>query len=163
MVTTFHKTIFERLMNFYFYKHSSCHLLCLVYMMKSSNGNIYWPFVRGIHQSLVNSPHKGQWRGALMFSFICVWINIWVKNHEVVDLRCYRVHHDVTVMYHIINDSHRYRIVTFSCVWYITNFPFVTWLAGPAEVSHKSNWIPGRSLKMPLSILFDISVQNFKK
>ena len=26
----------------------------------------YWPFVRGIHRSLVNSPHKGQWRGALM-------------------------------------------------------------------------------------------------
>ena len=34
-----------------------------------------WPFVRGIHQSLVNSPHKGQWRGALMFTLICVWIN----------------------------------------------------------------------------------------
>ena len=29
--------------------------------------------VRGIHRSLVNSPHKGQWRGALMFSLICVW------------------------------------------------------------------------------------------
>ena len=27
----------------------------------------YWPFVRGIHRSLVNFPHKGQWRGALMF------------------------------------------------------------------------------------------------
>ena len=34
----------------------------------------YWPFVRGIHRSPVNSPHKGQWRGALMFSLICVWI-----------------------------------------------------------------------------------------
>ena len=29
----------------------------------------YWPFVRGIHRSKVNSPHKGQWRGALMFFF----------------------------------------------------------------------------------------------
>ena len=28
----------------------------------------YWPFVRGIHRSPVNSPHKGQWPGALMFS-----------------------------------------------------------------------------------------------
>ena len=27
----------------------------------------YWPFVRGIHRSPVNSPHKGQWRGALVF------------------------------------------------------------------------------------------------
>ena len=26
----------------------------------------YWPFVRGIHRSPVNSSHKGQWRGALM-------------------------------------------------------------------------------------------------
>ena len=31
----------------------------------------YWPFVRGIHWSPVNSPHKGPWRGALMFSLIC--------------------------------------------------------------------------------------------
>ena len=29
----------------------------------------YWPFVWGIHRSLVNSPHKGQWCGALMFFF----------------------------------------------------------------------------------------------
>ena len=28
----------------------------------------YWPFVRVIHRSPVNSPHKGQWRGALMHS-----------------------------------------------------------------------------------------------
>ena len=35
----------------------------------------YWPFVRGIHRSPVNSPHKGQWRGALMFSLTCAWIN----------------------------------------------------------------------------------------
>ena len=31
----------------------------------------YWPFVWGIHRSPVNSPHKGQYRGALMFSLIC--------------------------------------------------------------------------------------------
>ena len=40
----------------------------------------YWPFVRGIHRSPVNSPHKGQWRWALMFSLICSWINGWVKK-----------------------------------------------------------------------------------
>ena len=33
----------------------------------------YWPFVRGIHRSPVNSPHKGQWRRVLMFSLICAW------------------------------------------------------------------------------------------
>ena len=42
---------------------------------------LYWPFVQGIHRSRVNSPHKGQWRGALMFSLICTWINGWVNNH----------------------------------------------------------------------------------
>ena len=50
----------------------------------------YWPFVR-------NSPHKGQWRGALMFSLICVWINGWVINREAGDLRRFRVYYDVMV------------------------------------------------------------------
>ena len=58
----------------------------------------YWPFVRGIYQSPVNSPHKGQWRGALMFSLICVWINGWVNNHEAGDWRGHRAHYDVIVM-----------------------------------------------------------------
>ena len=50
-------------------------------------------------RSPVNSPHKGQWRGALMFSLICVWINGWVNNRETGDLRRYRAHYDVTVMH----------------------------------------------------------------
>ena len=58
----------------------------------------YWPFVRGIHRSPVNSPHKGQWRGALMISLIWVWINGWVNNREAGDLRRYRGHYDVIVM-----------------------------------------------------------------
>ena len=58
----------------------------------------YWPFVQGIHRSPVNSPHKGQWRVTLVFSFICVWINGWVNNLEAGDLRRYRSHYDVTVM-----------------------------------------------------------------
>ena len=47
----------------------------------------YWPFVRGIHRSPVNSPHKGKWRGALMFSLI--WAG---------DLRRHQAHCDVIVM-----------------------------------------------------------------
>ena len=46
----------------------------------------------------VNSLHKGQRRGPLMFSLICVWINDWVNNRETGDLRRYRAHCDVTVM-----------------------------------------------------------------
>ena len=57
-----------------------------------------WSFVRGIHRSPVNSPHKGQWRGALMFSLICGLINDWVNNREAGDLRRYRAHYDVIVM-----------------------------------------------------------------
>ena len=58
----------------------------------------YWPFVRGIHRFPVNSPHKGQWRGALIFSLICVWINGWVYNREAGDWRRYRAHFDISVM-----------------------------------------------------------------
>ena len=48
----------------------------------------------------VNSPHKGQWRGALMFSLISAWINSWVNNREAGDLRRNRAHYDVIVMSH---------------------------------------------------------------
>ena len=58
----------------------------------------YWPFVRGIRRSLVNSPHKAQWRGALMFYLICAWINGWVNNRKAGDLRRHRDHYDATVM-----------------------------------------------------------------
>ena len=60
---------------------------------------LYWPFVRGIHRSPVNSPHKGQWRGALMFSLICGWINSWVNDQEVGELRRHHAHYDITVMF----------------------------------------------------------------
>ena len=71
------------------------------YMMTSSNGNIFrvtGPFVRGINRSLVASPHKGQLHGALMFSLICVWTNVWANNRDDNDFRRHRVHCDVTVM-----------------------------------------------------------------
>ena len=57
-----------------------------------------WPFVREIHRSPVNFPHKGQWRGALMFSLIYAWINDWVNNREAGDLRRQHGHYDVIVM-----------------------------------------------------------------
>ena len=74
-----------------------------------------WPFVRGIHQSPVNSPHKGQWRRALMFSLICVWINDWVNNREAGDLRRYRAHYDVIVM-----DTISYRFTDLSKEYFDT-------------------------------------------
>ena len=58
----------------------------------------YWPFAREIHRSPVNFPHKGQWRGTLMFSLIYAWINDWVNNREAGDLRRQHGHYDVIVM-----------------------------------------------------------------
>ena len=57
-----------------------------------------WPFVRGIHRSPMDSPHEGQWRGALMFSFICAWTNDWTNNRDSGNLRPHCAHYNVTVM-----------------------------------------------------------------
>ena len=43
-------------------------------------------------------PSKGQWRGALMFSLICVWINGWVNNRKAGDLGRHHAHYDVILM-----------------------------------------------------------------
>ena len=58
----------------------------------------YWPSLRGIHRSPVNSPHQGQWPGDLMFSLICALINGWVNNREAGDSRRHRAHYGVAVM-----------------------------------------------------------------
>ena len=36
-----------------------------------------------------------------------IWINGWVNNHKAGDMRCYRGHYDITVMYinHILTTS----------------------------------------------------------
>ena len=81
----------------------------------------YWPFVWRIHRSPVNSPHKGQWRGALMFTLICARINGWVNCREVGDLRRHRAHYDVIVMFCEIDIHVYYSMYTqnISVVWNI--------------------------------------------
>ena len=59
----------------------------------------HWPFARGIHRSPVDSPHKGQWRGALMLSLMCTWTNGWWNNRDDGDLKRHRAHYDVTLMW----------------------------------------------------------------
>ena len=81
----------------------------------------YWPFVKRIHRSPVNSPRKGQWRGALMFPLICAWINGWVNNREAGDLRRHRAHYDVIVM-HSLNQGTI--IVIHSIISGVSNVPF---------------------------------------
>ena len=71
----------------------------------------YWSLVRGMHRSPVNSPHEGQWRGALMFSLICAWINGWVNNGEAGDLRRHRSHYYLTVMLAMEKDT-KYKCIS---------------------------------------------------
>ena len=68
-----------------------------------------------------NSPVPGEFpaqkpltRG-IDFSLICVWINGWVNNREAGDLRRYRAHYDVTVMYWLCCYG------SSDCGWSLTN------------------------------------------
>ena len=58
----------------------------------------YWPFVRGVHRSSVDSVHKGQWRGTLMFTLTCAWTNARANNRVAGDLGRHRAYYDVTVI-----------------------------------------------------------------
>ena len=69
-------------------------------VIKGKHFPCYWPFVRGIHRSPVNSPHKSQWRRALMFSLMYAWINGWANNREAGYSKRHHAHYDVTVMVH---------------------------------------------------------------
>ena len=65
---------------------------------------INWKHFRVTGLSVGNSPvtcdfpQRGQWRGDLMFSFICAWINDSVNNRDAGDLRRHLAHYDVIVM-----------------------------------------------------------------
>ena len=90
----------------------------------------YWPFVPGIHRSPVNSRHKGQWRGALMFSLICAWINGWVNNGEAGDLRCHGAHCDVIVTQFVL------------CCWGKVSDDFSYILQGYFTGTGAISWLP---------------------
>ena len=49
--------------------------------------------------SPMDSPNKGQWRGALRFSLNCAWPNGWANTRDVGDLRRHMAHFDVTVIH----------------------------------------------------------------
>ena len=57
----------------------------------------YWPYVRGIHRSSVNSPHNGQEHGALMYSLILTGA-LWGESisqrwwiHHTKSQRCFDI------------------------------------------------------------------------
>ena len=70
------------------------------YMMTSSNGNIfsrYWSFVRGIHLSTKDSPHRGQWRGALIYFYLRINKRLKANSRDDGASRHHGAHYDVTV------------------------------------------------------------------
>ena len=72
----------------------------------------------GNHRSPVNSPHIGQWRRALMFSFMCTWTNGWVNKRDAGYLIHHRAYYDVTLMWlEIISESRK--IDFSSCTFHI--------------------------------------------
>ena len=109
----------------------------------------YWPFVRGIHRSTVNSPHKGQWRGALMFSLMCAWINIWVNNREAGDLRRYRHHYDVIAVASLAWWSHQMETLSALLALCAGNSPVT--VEFPAQ----------RPVKQNIDVFFDLCLNKW--
>ena len=67
-------------------------------VIKWTNFPRYWPFVRGIRRSLVNSPHKAIDAELWCFLWSAPEQTVMQKNREACDLRRHRTHYDVTVM-----------------------------------------------------------------
>ena len=102
----------------------------------------------------VNSPHKGQWRGALMFSLICAWINDWVSNREAGDLRRHRGHYDVNVMNY---DMGKQLFSGVSVGWHYWSMPnFNVALARPTLLPGHgwviTSWFDGDAIDYPCHI-----------
>ena len=70
------------------------HFIGVCIMMTSSNGNIF-----RVTGHFCGEFHKGQWRGALMFSSPDLRLDKQLSKYcEAGDLRRYRAHYDVIVM-----------------------------------------------------------------
>ena len=99
----------------------------------------YWPFVREIHRSPVNSLHIGQWRGALMFSFICALnkrlsTQSWAWWFEMPSRSLWRHCNDIRVwLYSLIKQTFWLFFPQLCCY-----YNFISWQFGCNEynVSH---------------------------
>ena len=106
----------------------------------------YWPFVQGIYQLLMNSLHKGQWHGALMFLLICTWTNTWANNGEDSDLRCHCTHYDIIVM-----DQ-----------WNVGTFHFtVCWSWEQMKITASGHWLHFLCVTKPPGECVDIKVLSY--
>ena len=95
----------------------------------------------------VDSPHKGQWRGDLMFSLMCTWKkNGWASNRDADDLRRHGAHCDVTVMrWQFIFDNAITRMNTMLLVIWATHGPrqwIIQLLTGKPKVASHIDQVP---------------------
>ena len=90
----------------------------------------HWPFVREIYRSPVDSPHKGQCRGALMFSLIHAWTNGWANNRDAGDLRRRGAHDDAMVI----------------VLRYINSIQFISLLSGVPDFFDRNKILSGYDL-----------------
>ena len=67
----------------------------------------------GNHQLPMDSPHKGQWPGALMLCLICASTGGSANIRDAGYLRRHRAHYDVTIM----KITHNGRLVLLSTQW----------------------------------------------
>ena len=98
----------------------------------------YWPLVREIHRSPIDSPHKCQWRGALMFSLICAWMHGWANNRDGDHLRRPRAHYDITVMTvrHLTPTKHNHAQIVQRVLGWIVSVCVATRRKIPARFHH---------------------------
>ena len=110
-----------------------------------------------------NSPHKGQWRGALVFSLICVCINVWVNNREAGDLRRYRDRYDVIVMIYL-NMVHNYICLYMHIVhfhfWGAFVIFFCNYLCFNVDTIFSAYWWKLRVLFVQLKMLYSQTKDN---
>ena len=99
----------------------------------------YWPFVRGIHRSPVNSPLKGQWCRTMMFSLIYAWTNGCADNRDAGDLRRHRT-------YHVMNTPHWNRNMHIPLPkWNIMGFVWLVYCKLGLNITHHGLMMPSAS------------------
>ena len=99
--------------------------LCYSYLLYTSYDDImiwrglpcYWPFVRGIHQWLVDSPRKKSVMQALLFSLMLAWTNCWTNNWVAGDLTHHVAHFTSLQFYNMI--SYNFLVLLF--LWWLVS------------------------------------------
>ena len=126
----------------------------LVPMMTSSNVILFR--VTGDQRSPVDSPHKGQWRGALAFSLICAWTNNWNG-----DLRRHHAHYDVIVMRW--KEAALIRLDTCVKTVPISKAPAGFLCTDHERVSQKVYWLNSNDIKILLAYILFLMIQSGDK